>query len=277
MKLNNTEIYVLKSGTIKLPDIFMYGFHSKKPIDAYSIIPINTIVVKTTDYTLLIDPGPGPVEQLPKGIVKHYEPTYTLIEELQKLNIKPEDITHILLSHLHFDHMGSVFTYKNGNITPTFPNANIILHIDSIPDEKLSPPIDKGSYLEDKIKALRNYSKTTYLTGSSWEDIQVLPYITTRITYGHSAATLITKIKLNNKTFVYASDVIPTSQHLHKYIYSLYDNCIHKNYTFKIHLLREWIDKDAILIYPHDPKMVASSFKLIGDEDYEAYNTIAKF
>lgn len=59
------------------------------------------------------------------------EASHELLEDLEKLNLKPEDITTILLTHAHPDH--------NANI-PLFPNAEIIPpeHVEnSLPDLKL--------------------------------------------------------------------------------------------------------------------------------------------
>lgn len=49
---------------------------------------------------------------------------YTLEDELLKHNLKPEDITDVLLTHLHFDHAGgSTKITENGEIELAFPNA----------------------------------------------------------------------------------------------------------------------------------------------------------
>lgn len=66
------------------------------------------------DYDVLIDAGLGE------------EAGGTLLKQLKQLNVKPEEIDAVCLTHLHFDHIGGLL--KNGR--PVFPNAEIYLSVD---------------------------------------------------------------------------------------------------------------------------------------------------
>ena len=67
---------------------------------------------------ILIDTGNG--NKLPEKLRAIYaldNSQYTLESELLKLNVKPEDITDVILTHLHFDHCGGSTSFPTGNLT----------------------------------------------------------------------------------------------------------------------------------------------------------------
>lgn len=66
------------------------------------------------DYDVLIDAGLGE------------EAGGTLLQQLKQLNVKPEEIDAVCLTHLHFDHIGGLL--KDGQ--PVFPNAEIFLSVE---------------------------------------------------------------------------------------------------------------------------------------------------
>ncbi len=42
--------------------------------------------------------------------------------------MEPGDITHVILSHLHFDHCGGLIRKsESGNVIPAFPKAKLIV------------------------------------------------------------------------------------------------------------------------------------------------------
>src|SRR3546814_20429458 len=49
------------------------------------------------------------------------------LERLQSVGISPEDITHVLCTHLHLDHVGWNTRLLDGRWVPTFPQAKYIL------------------------------------------------------------------------------------------------------------------------------------------------------
>src|SRR3546814_2060166 len=49
------------------------------------------------------------------------------LERLQSAGIRPEDVTHVLCTHLHLDHVGWNTRLLDGRWVPTFPQAKYIL------------------------------------------------------------------------------------------------------------------------------------------------------
>jgi glyoxylase-like metal-dependent hydrolase (beta-lactamase superfamily II) len=56
-----------------------------------------------------------------------YQPPPGLIDQLRERGIHPGDITHLIITHAHFDHYSGVTTQRDGHYVPAFPNARCFL------------------------------------------------------------------------------------------------------------------------------------------------------
>ena len=56
-----------------------------------------------------------------------YQPPPGLIEQLSERGIHPGDITHLIITHAHFDHYSGVTIQINGHYVPAFPNARCFI------------------------------------------------------------------------------------------------------------------------------------------------------
>jgi glyoxylase-like metal-dependent hydrolase (beta-lactamase superfamily II) len=101
--------------------------------DAEGRVQIDThvLLVQTGDATILIDTGldePGSrweehwLEAWP-GSVR----TPGAVAGLASVGVKPEDVTHILITHAHFDHVIGLAAERDGRYVPRYPNARVLL------------------------------------------------------------------------------------------------------------------------------------------------------
>jgi len=86
------------------------------------------LLIETSDGLVLVDTGPGQDDYLHKpGIVRIFQiltkvpldPQEAAVRQVVRLGYKPEDVRHIVLTHMHFDHCGGM---------PDFPHASIHVH-----------------------------------------------------------------------------------------------------------------------------------------------------
>lgn len=117
-------------------------------VDAAGTVPIDThvLVAQLGDATILIDAGlddPGSrwdehfLEEWP-GSVR----SPGVEAGLASVGIKPEDVTHILITHVHFDHVIGLAAERAGRLVPRYPNARVLLgraDWENVPEEHLSP------------------------------------------------------------------------------------------------------------------------------------------
>ena len=74
----------------------------------------NPLLIRRNDQFILVDTGMGKQTGGANGLLLHH---------LSQLGIKGEQITSILVTHLHFDHIGGAFSGKD----PLFPNAKVFI------------------------------------------------------------------------------------------------------------------------------------------------------
>ena len=79
-------------------------------------LPGASILVDAGDYAVAVSLNTPYVPP-------NYSPPPGLIAQLLERGISPQDITHVIITHLHFDHYSGVTTQHNGQYTPAFPNA----------------------------------------------------------------------------------------------------------------------------------------------------------
>src|SRR5579864_5231566 len=79
-----------------------------------------SILVDVNNYALAISLAPS---YLPPD----YSPPPGVVEQLLSQGIHPEDITHLVITHAHFDHYAGTTTERDGSYIPRFPHARAFL------------------------------------------------------------------------------------------------------------------------------------------------------
>ena len=141
-------------------------------------IPVNNYLFKRDDKIVLIDAGSGPSLQPSLG---------RLPENLKLLGLQPDDVTHILLTHLHSDHANGLID-ETGE--PTFRNAELLLH--EIEFDFWMRQVTSGESAkiaqsrERNQRNLRPYLNQIRLVGESHEAFGCTPVLAPGHTPGHT-------------------------------------------------------------------------------------------
>jgi glyoxylase-like metal-dependent hydrolase (beta-lactamase superfamily II) len=103
----------------------LYGssLEGNRPFPSQSIhiaLPGASILVDINDYAL--------AESLDSSYFQaSYVPPPGVVEQLQMRGIRPEAITHLVITHAHFDHYTGVTMERDGSYIPRFPHAHVLL------------------------------------------------------------------------------------------------------------------------------------------------------
>ncbi|MFQ5637038.1 MAG: MBL fold metallo-hydrolase [bacterium] len=258
MQFGEFEIFVVRDGTFRLDGGAMFGVVPKvlwsklnAPDEMNRILlGLNCLLIKSKSDIILVDTGIGShyddkfARML--GIVK----STSLLQSLDKIGLKAEDITKVLLTHLHFDHCGgNCFRDETGQLKPTFPNAAYLIQqgefeVATHPDAR-----SRGSYLAHNWQPVEAAGQIEFISGDS----EIIPGVEVQITGGHTLCHQIVRIKTHGKTACFLADLVPTDAHLKTAYVMGYDLYPKVTMEKKDAVLRQALKENWLLIFEHAP------------------------
>lgn len=171
---------------------------NERPVGSL-LVEIQPFIVITSKDILLLDTGLGFND---KG-----ESKMQLHVNLEKAGIKPEQITKVLMSHLHKDHAGGV-CLENDHKRLSLPNA-----VYYIQKKEFDFAQEKGfpSFIPDELQALNNTSQVHLLND---DEGLIEGYISYRHTGAHSPHHQVFWIKEGNEILFFGGDDAPQLQQM---------------------------------------------------------------
>ncbi|MEX2605417.1 MAG: MBL fold metallo-hydrolase [Gracilimonas sp.] len=226
-------------------------------------IGINPILIRDGKHNVLLDTGLGwGLDHKSK-----YTNTSNLLTNLDIFGLTPADITHVVLSHLHFDHAaGSTFVDENTSTQPTMTYANYFIQkkewyfaLEQIgrKNENLG-----AGYEMDELYKLAADEKLVMITESHFE---LIPGIELIQTGGHTPGHQIIKIHDSGNTAYYLGDLIPSEHQLNHYAMRQMDVDPIQSKKAKILILRQALKEEAMLLFYHS--IHAKAGRLEQDKD----------
>jgi glyoxylase-like metal-dependent hydrolase (beta-lactamase superfamily II) len=260
------NLYSINLGNFKLDGGAMFGVVPKiiwnklNPADENNLCSwaLRSLLIEEDDRLILIDTGMG--DKQDAKFFSHYHPheTKSLEEALQPHNITLSDITDVLLTHLHFDHVGGAIQKNEEHYQPTFPNAKYWV---SQPqwDLALQPNArEKASFLKENIAPLQTSGQLklieipSFKSDSTLQEIHFSESITCIVVNGHTQGMLLPKIKINGQYLVYMADLLPSVAHIPLPYVMGYDMQPLITLQEKEIFLKEAYTQNFILFFEHD-------------------------
>lgn len=250
-KIGDFEVYHLSAGTFALDGGAMFGVVPKAlwnriiECDELNRIPMgtNVLVIKTEKELILVDTGIG--NKWSDKLKKIYD--INPKNAFEGLDFGPEDITKVILTHLHFDHAGGTTVYNQYmELVPALPNATYYVQQEEWvwaihPNERTKP-----SYLQENILPIKE--KIELLDG----DFKIVKGVRVVKTGGHTAGHEIVIIESNGEFGVFLGDLVPMSLHVPLPYIMAYDNFPIETLEKKKELYVEFLKNDYILFFEHD-------------------------
>ena len=187
-----------------------------------------------------------------------------LTAQLGAMGISSEDVTDVILTHLHFDHAAGALTHENGRTRLTFPRANIFVQRSQM-DWALSPSVkDAGSYRERDIEYLASCPNVMLLDGSG--DLSASVSVTSL--RGHTEGMQTVSIREQGQEFVVAADLIPLFSHVRIPWIMAYDNQPIVTAAEKAAFLKRAASQGWTVVSVHDAQTAAARIEEAGDNQY---------
>jgi glyoxylase-like metal-dependent hydrolase (beta-lactamase superfamily II) len=206
------------------------------------------LLVEVDDRRILIDTGMGQ-----KRGEKYYSHKYILADHQLEKSLKEagfsfSDITDVLLTHLHDDHVGGATYFDGEKVQLTFPNATHWVS-KSQWDWAMHPnKREAGTYFKDNFIPLLDANKLRFIEGDGMH----LPNIEFRIYNGHTVGNIVPIIQINGKQIAFMGDFIPFVASIPLPFISSTDIQPLLSLSEKEAFLNEAAEKEIYLFFEHD-------------------------
>jgi glyoxylase-like metal-dependent hydrolase (beta-lactamase superfamily II) len=197
---------------------------------------------------ILIDTGMGD-KQSDKFFGHYYPSGKQLLESLKEKNISPEDITDVILTHLHFDHCGGAV---NRDLQPTFPNATYWTSKEHWEWAIHPNAREKASFLKENLLPLQEHGVLKFIKSNNQARTSFTENIEILFVNGHTKSMMLPLVKFNNHIIAYMADLIPTAAHIPLPYIMGYDMFPMTTLEEKEKYLNEAVHNNHLLFFEHD-------------------------
>lgn len=222
------------------------------PPDELNLIDIvsRCLLIESNDKKILIDTGIGDKFTEKYYSYFHRSEIKTIAECVHNLGFSANDITDVIFTHLHWDHVGgATFKNKQGETELYFPTATHWCSKSGWEWAMNPSPREKKAFFKEDLIPILNSGKLKFIeqSGTFDENIEL------SIFNGHTIGQIIPTLKTDRGTVVFAGDFIPSKAHIPIPYTPSQDIQPLISMNEKISFFNQTTDQDITLIFQHDP------------------------
>lgn len=262
------QLYSINAGNFKLDGGAMFGVVPKSiwnklnPADENNMCSwaMRCLLIERGNKLILVDTGMGN-KQDDKFFGYYYLHGNDSIESnLNKYGFTTNDITDVVLTHLHFDHCGGAIQHNAAKTgyEPAFKNAHYYSHSKHW-DWAMNPNArEKASFLKENILPIKESGQLKFI---DLMNESLLPELSFINLYGHTEAMQLPVIKYKNTTIAYMADLIPSAAHLPLPYVMGYDMRPLETLKEKKEVLEKAVEQNWLLYFEHDAQIECVSLE----------------
>jgi glyoxylase-like metal-dependent hydrolase (beta-lactamase superfamily II) len=173
---------------------------------------MNCVFVDTGRERILIETGIGEKWSSKQTSMFGITRERALADTLESIaGVKPESITIVINTHLHFDHAGgNTFYDEQGQAVPAFPNARYFISRAEVEHAESPSERDRASYLGENWRPLAASGQLELQDG----DYEVVPGLRMETYAGHNRSMQCWRLTSEEQTMFGFADLVPMRAHV---------------------------------------------------------------
>jgi glyoxylase-like metal-dependent hydrolase (beta-lactamase superfamily II) len=277
------QVTALSDGFFRLDGGSMWGVvpanlwrNMTPPADDNTIkLAARPFLLRRDEMVVVIEPGYGDRWESKWQGIYHMERTSSLQASLAANGISPADVTHVLATHCHWDHIGSIVVERGGDsntsgeLVPLFPNATHRFPSIEVEMLKAQDHARKGSYRTEDLAAVEDAGLLETFDASANDGeagVELLPGLVMHTIGGHSDGSSLLVINPDGEaapdgsrdTGVFWGDVVPTSHHIQPAFIMAYDIDVVRSFEQRSKWLARACAGNWLNFYYHDEHHAAA-------------------
>lgn len=259
VRAGDWKITALSDGFMRLDGGSMWGVVPKNLWDGMTpaaddntiLLALRPFLVERGDVKAIIEVGIGDRWEEKWKSIYHIERETTLESSVRACGLELEDITHVIASHCHFDHIGAMVTERDGKLAPLFPKAQHYAPAIEVEIVKNPDHVRRASYRPEDLLAVDEAGLMNSVEG----DGELLPGIRMYEAAGHSDGVSVVTINEDEDgdTAIFWADVVPTGYHIQPAFIMAYDIDVVRSFDNRSSWLARAAEQGWIGLFYHDP------------------------
>ncbi|WP_431212095.1 MBL fold metallo-hydrolase [Puia sp. P3] len=273
------RVHTVNTGFFKLDGGAMFGvvpksiWNKSNPADSDNLCTwaMRCLLIEGGGRLILVDNGIGNKQDAKFFGHYHLHGSDSLEGSLAALGFHRDDITDVLLTHLHFDHCGGSIVREGDRLVPAFKNA--VYWSNGRHWKWATEPNDreKASFLKENILPIQESGQLRFVEGDvagamagvapvggftaglATVHDAIIPGLSLRLVNGHTDAMMLPQLNYKGRTLIFMADLLPSIGHIPLPYVMAYDMFPLTTLQEKKSFFEEAIAGDYVLFFEHDP------------------------
>jgi glyoxylase-like metal-dependent hydrolase (beta-lactamase superfamily II) len=262
------KLYSINTGHFKLDGGAMFGVVPKSiwnklnPADENNMCSwaLRCLLIEDGNRLILIDNGMGDKQDVKFFGYYFLHGNDSLQKSLNNHGFSVDDITDVVLTHLHFDHCGGSIRYNQDRtkLEPVFKNATYYCNAKHWDWATHPNAREKASFIKENILPIQESGRLEFIDESS----SLIPSLSFIEVNGHTEAMMLPVIDYKGKTIAFMADLIPSVAHIPIPYIMGYDMRPLETLKEKDLILNKAVNNNWSLFFEHDPLIECVNLKI---------------